>query len=136
MNYLSGSQRSRWGAGRALTGGVLSISDINHRQLYRLPWSATDNVISWLEPTKQCNISCDGCYSANVKGSHKSLDQIRADLDVFERFRTTDAVSIAGGDPLTHPAMDPGLRAVARRWGPSCCAAPGVCSGRCTSSPS
>ena len=115
MNYLSGSQRSRWGAGRALTGGVLSISDINHRQLYRLPWSATDNVISWLEPTKQCNISCDGCYSANVKGSHKSLDQIRADLDVFERFRTTDAVSIAGGDPLTHPQLAEVVGLIAER---------------------
>jgi len=115
MNYLSGSQRSRWGAGRALTGGVLSILDINHRQLYRLPWSATDNVISWLEPTKQCNISCDGCYSANVKGSHKSLDQIRADLDVFERFRTTDAVSIAGGDPLTHPQLAEVVGLIAER---------------------
>ena len=88
-----------------------TISAVDHRQLYRLPWSATDNVIAWLEPTKQCNISCDGCYSANVAGSHKSLDQIRADLDVFERLRRTDAVSIAGGDPLTHPSSP--------RWSPS-----------------
>jgi hypothetical protein len=93
----------------------LTISGLDHRQLYRLPWSLTDNVIAWLEPTKQCNISCDGCYSANVNGSHKSLDQIRADLDLFQRFRKTDAVSIAGGDPLTHPELAEVVALVAER---------------------
>lgn len=89
--------------------------DLDHRKLYRLPWNLTDNVIAWLEPTKQCNIACDGCYSANRPGSHKSLDQIRADLDLFERYRKTDAVSIAGGDPLTHPQIEEVVRLVARR---------------------
>ena len=88
---------------------------LDHRKLYRLPWSLTDNVISWLEPTKQCNISCDGCYSANHAGSHKSLAQVRADLDVFERSRQTDAVSVAGGDPLTHPEIVEVVHEIARR---------------------
>jgi uncharacterized Fe-S cluster-containing radical SAM superfamily protein len=88
---------------------------IDHRELYRLPWSLTDNVISWLEPTKQCNISCDGCYSANKAGSHKSLEQVCRDLDVFERYRRTDAVSVAGGDPLTHPQIADVVREIARR---------------------
>jgi hypothetical protein len=88
---------------------------LDHRDLYRLPWSLSDNVISWLEPTKQCNIYCDGCYSANAKGSHKSLAQVAADLDVFEKYRKTDAVSIAGGDPLTHPDVVEIVRMVARR---------------------
>ena len=34
---------------------------LDHRRLYRLPWSLTDNVIAWLEPTKECNIHCEGC---------------------------------------------------------------------------
>jgi hypothetical protein len=88
---------------------------LDHRQLYRLPWSLSDNVISWLEPTKQCNIYCDGCYSANAKGSHKTLAQIAADLDVFEKYRKSDAVSIAGGDPLCHPEAVEVVRMVARR---------------------
>jgi hypothetical protein len=88
---------------------------LDHRKLYRLPWSLPDNVISWLEPTKQCNIACDGCYSANQTGSHKSLDQIRQDLDVFERYRQTDAVSITGGDPLTHPEIVEVVRIIAAR---------------------
>ncbi len=88
---------------------------LDHRRLYRLPWSLTDNVVSWLEPTKECNIHCEGCYSANAKGSHKTLDQIREDLDVFERFRQTDAVSIAGGDPLVHPQIAEVVRMIAER---------------------
>jgi len=89
--------------------------NLDHRDLYRLPWSLSDNVISWLEPTKQCNIYCDGCYSGNAKDSHKSLAQVAADLDVFEKYRKTDAVSVAGGDPLTHPEVVEIVRMIARR---------------------
>jgi MoaA/NifB/PqqE/SkfB family radical SAM enzyme len=94
---------------------ILSTNTLDHRHLYRLPWSATDNIISWLEPTKQCNIHCHGCYSENVSGSHKSLQAVAHDLDVFERYRQTDAVSIAGGDPLTHPRIVEVVRMVAQR---------------------
>jgi len=91
------------------------VDPLDHRKLYRLPWSLPDNVISWLEPTKQCNIHCEGCYSANVKDSHKTLEAIKADLDVFQRYRQTDAVSIAGGDPLTHPRIVEVVAEIARR---------------------
>lgn len=93
----------------------MPLMSLDHRKLYRLPWSLSDNVVSWLEPTKQCNIHCDGCYSANAKGSHKTLEQIRSDLDVFERYRRTDAVSVAGGDPLTHPEIVEVVREISRR---------------------
>jgi pyruvate-formate lyase-activating enzyme len=75
----------------------------DHRDLYRLPWSLSDNPIAWLEPTETCNIYCEGCYRANVKNGHKSLAKVREDLEVFRRYRNFDGVSIAGGDPLTHP---------------------------------
>jgi MoaA/NifB/PqqE/SkfB family radical SAM enzyme len=75
----------------------------DHRDLYRLPWSLSDNPIAWLEPTETCNIYCEGCYRANVKDGHKSLARVREDLEVFRRNRNFDGVSIAGGDPLTHP---------------------------------
>ena len=77
----------------------------DHRSLYRLPWSFSDNPIAWLEPTATCNIYCEGCYRANIKNGHKSLDEVRDDLQVFERYRNFDGVSIAGGDPLTHPEI-------------------------------
>ena len=79
-----------------------NVAGLDHRQLYRFPWSTSDNVISWLEPTAKCNLACEGCYRENVD-SHKSLKEVREDLDVFNRYRTFDGVSIAGGDPLLHP---------------------------------
>ncbi len=86
---------------------------LDHRTLYRLPWSLSDNPIAWLEPTQACNLACDGCYRENVK-QHKSLDEVQADLDVFDRLRTYDGVSIAGGDPLMHPQIIEIVRMIAR----------------------
>lgn len=75
---------------------------LNHLDYYRLPWNFTDNSISWLEPTAKCNLACDGCYRKN-ENNHKSLEVIKQELDTFTRLRKCDGVSIAGGDPLTHP---------------------------------
>ena len=58
---------------------------VDHKDLYRFPWTLTDNAISWLEPTAECNLQCDGCYRENIKGAHKSLDQVKSDLDVFQK---------------------------------------------------
>lgn len=92
---------------------------LDHRQLYRMPWSLTDNVIAWLEPTSHCNLACEGCYRTNVK-THKSLDEVNADLDVFAQHRTFDSVSIAGGDPLMHPRIVDIVRLVAKcGWKPT-----------------
>lgn len=91
---------------------------LDHRTLYRLPWSAADNVIAWLEPTAKCNLSCEGCYRENV-AEHKSLAQVQADLDLFRRQRVFDGVSIAGGDPLMHPEIVEIVRLVATQgWKP------------------
>jgi hypothetical protein len=78
---------------------------LDHRQLYRLPWSLPDNSISWLEPTAACNLACLGCYRANDPKAHKSLELIDHEPDLFTRLRTVDGMSIAGGDPLCHPEI-------------------------------
>jgi MoaA/NifB/PqqE/SkfB family radical SAM enzyme len=78
---------------------------LNHLDYYRLPWNLADNIISWLEPTSKCNLACLGCYRKNELDSHKTLDEIREELEVFHRNRNTDSVSIAGGDPLLHPQI-------------------------------
>ncbi len=80
-------------------------SVIDHRYLYRLPWTLPDNAIVWLEPTSACNLACDGCYRENVPNSHKTLNEVREELKTFRRLRTADGVSIAGGDPLMHPQI-------------------------------
>lgn len=87
---------------------------LDHRSLYRLPWTLPDNAISWLEPTSACNLACDGCYRENVSGSHKSLSLIREELDAFIRLRRCDGVSIAGGDPLMHPEIVEIVRMIAK----------------------
>ena len=79
---------------------------VNHSDLYRLPWTLPDNAINWLEPTSMCNLYCDGCYRKNAADSHKPLELIQRELDTFRRLRKTDGVSIAGGDPLTHPQIE------------------------------
>jgi len=96
------------------------MSTLDPTRLFRLPWNLADNSISWLEITQACNIYCDGCYRENIPGQHKSLSEIRHDLDVFSSLRRADGISIAGGDPLVHPDIveivrdihDRGLKAI------------------------
>ncbi|MFP4543413.1 MAG: radical SAM protein [Candidatus Kapaibacterium sp.] len=93
--------------------------DFSPETLYRLPWNFADNAISWLEPTSKCNLYCDGCYRENKPQSHKPLDVIDHELDVFQKNRKTDGVSIAGGEPLTHPDIVEIVRMVKKRgWKP------------------
>ncbi|HUI31601.1 MAG TPA: radical SAM protein [Candidatus Acidoferrales bacterium] len=88
---------------------------VDHRQLYRLPWTLPDNAIAWLEPTSQCNLACDGCYRENVVSSHKPLELVKSEIDTFARLRNTDGISIAGGDPLMHPQIIDIVKEVAAR---------------------
>lgn len=81
------------------------VEELDPTNYYRLPWTLTDNVLAWLEPTKRCNLYCEGCYSRNDPESDKSLDQVRSDLEVFVKNRKVDSISIAGGDPLVHPEV-------------------------------
>jgi|WetSurMetagenome_2_1015567.scaffolds.fasta_scaffold104024_2 hypothetical protein len=87
---------------------------LDHNQYYRLPWNLPDNAISWLEVTKACNLYCEGCYRENEPGGHKSLEDIKSDLAVFRKYRKTDGVSIAGGDPLVHPDIVEIVRLIAQ----------------------
>jgi hypothetical protein len=86
---------------------------LDHNAYYRLPWNLPDNAISWLEITKACNLHCEGCYRENDPKGHKSLDAIKRDLAIFRKYRKTDGVSIAGGDPLVHPEIVEIVRLVA-----------------------
>jgi len=80
-------------------------AQLNHLDYYRLPWNFPDNGISWLEPTTDCNLRCEGCYRDPHGHGHKSLEDVRADLEVFKRMRKSDCMSIAGGDPLVYPQI-------------------------------
>ena len=83
----------------------MNTTTIDHNDLYRFPWTLADNAISWLEPTSECNLQCDGCYRENRKDAHKPFDEVMSDLDVFQAQRKSDCISIAGGDPLLYPQI-------------------------------
>ena len=81
-----------------------AVAELSPRDYYRMPWSLTDNAISWLEVTDDCNLECEGCYRPHIK-NHKSLAQIADELAVFKAKRKSDCMSLAGGDPLVHPEI-------------------------------
>ena len=87
------------------SGGNVENSVIDFQSLYRLPWNLADNGVTWLEPTAQCNLNCYGCYRKNIKDSHKSLEEVKHELDFIQSKRKTDCISIAGGDPLVYPQI-------------------------------
>jgi MoaA/NifB/PqqE/SkfB family radical SAM enzyme len=78
---------------------------IDTAQLFRLPWTSADNAMTWLEPTRQCNMQCDACFHTNDPKSAKTIEQIKHEMDVMMKLRKCDAMLIAGGEPLTHPKI-------------------------------
>jgi hypothetical protein len=61
--------------------------------------------MTWLEPTRKCNIVCDACFAENDPRSHKPLPQIRHEMETMLALRRCDAMLIAGGEPLTYPGI-------------------------------
>ncbi|MBI4510460.1 MAG: radical SAM protein [Deltaproteobacteria bacterium] len=89
-----------------MTSSSRAVADpLDHGSLYRMPWSLTDNAMSWLEITTRCNITCIGCYRDPRKDGHKSLEEIREELETFKKLRKSEGMSLAGGDPLVHPRV-------------------------------
>lgn len=78
---------------------------VDPQSLFRLPWTMSDNAMTWLEPTRHCNITCDACFHENDRSSQKSLEQIDLELRTLLRLRRCDAMLIGGGEPLTHPQI-------------------------------
>lgn len=76
--------------------------DVQTRDLYRLPWSVSDNPIGWLEITDKCNIVCKGCYREEMEG-HRPLAVLKDEVRKLKELRNPDSICIAGGEPLLHP---------------------------------
>jgi hypothetical protein len=75
---------------------------LDKRDMYRMPWSLTDNPIGWLEVTDICNINCKGCYRSTLEG-HRPLADLKDEIRKFKELRNCDSISIAGGEPLLYP---------------------------------
>jgi hypothetical protein len=89
-------------------------NEVDPLTLFRMPWSASDNAMTWLEPTRRCNITCDACFATNDPQSEKSLSRIEDEVQAMRRLRRSDGMFIAGGEPLTHPQIVEVVRIVKR----------------------
>ncbi len=79
--------------------------DIDPSNLYRMPWTSSDNAFSWLEITRRCNLCCCYCYQKNRPGSDKDMAQAESDLQALRRLRICDTMFVSGGEPLLHPRL-------------------------------
>jgi len=75
---------------------------ISRDNLYRFPWSKTDNAGGWVEVTDKCNLECTGCYRHRIEG-HRSLEVIKKDIDDVIQYTNCDSICIAGGEPFYYP---------------------------------
>lgn len=91
--------------------GQKTMGHIDYTTLYRLPFSKNDNFNGWIEITTRCNITCPGCYrlcnQPGRKGEHKSLEDIKHEIQELKRIRNCSMISISGGEPLLHPDIGP-----------------------------
>ena len=98
---------------------TVKTPSLNPLDYYRLPWSLTDNAVTWFEVTSQCNLACEGCYHENILNGHKTLSQVDEELLVYKSLRKSDCMSIAGGEPLVHPDIVEIVRRIKRGgWKP------------------
>jgi len=65
----------------------------NTEGLYRMPWTMSDNVSTWLEITRGCDISCEYCIQGHECVDNKTLDQV-----------TFEADSLGGPRSRMHPS--------------------------------
>jgi hypothetical protein len=57
-----------------------------------------------LEPNRTCNIQCRSCYNLN-RSFVKSLDTVKAEIDLLTEKRKLQVLSILGGEPTLHPQL-------------------------------
>jgi pyruvate-formate lyase-activating enzyme len=92
------------------------MEQIQTLNLYRMPWSMSDNPLSWIEPTRECDLSCEYCYQKNDPLNHKSLEEFEMDLKGLLSLRNFESLHIAGGEPLIHPQIVEMIKLV-RKYG-------------------
>lgn len=85
-------------------------TEINIRDLYRLPYSKNDNPNGWLEITTRCNAACPGCYRGchldENAGEHKTLEAVMEEVVRLREIRNCHTISISGGEALMHPDLN------------------------------
>ena len=97
---------------------TMKLSFLTHEAYYRLPWNLADNAITWLEPQPNA-ISTAMRLSGRGSGWAQAARGRDQRLEEINRSRTTDGISIAGGERLLYPHIVDLVRYVASQdWKP------------------
>jgi hypothetical protein len=75
---------------------------LNRKDMYRLPYSKTDNAGGWVEVTDECDLCCAGCYRQKLEG-HRRLEEVKQDILTVGKMTNCDRIAVAGGEPLVYP---------------------------------
>jgi organic radical activating enzyme len=89
--------------------------NFERKDLFRMPWSKTDNPGAWIEVTDICNFNCPGCFRKNNLEGHKSLDEIKEDILFSIKNTNCSRICISGGEPLLHPGILEVIRFIAEQ---------------------
>ncbi|MCU0371198.1 MAG: radical SAM protein [Bacteroidales bacterium] len=77
--------------------------DFKRCELFRLPWSQTDNPGAWIEVTDICNFSCPGCFRKNGLTGHRDPEEIKKEILFCREKLNCSRICISGGEPLLYP---------------------------------
>jgi pyruvate-formate lyase-activating enzyme len=74
----------------------------HHERLRPQKLSARETPHVTIEPNTTCNIRCAYCYCIE-EAVVKSLDEVKAEIDLAMTKRNLDTISLLGGEPTIHP---------------------------------
>jgi organic radical activating enzyme len=77
--------------------------NFERKDLFRFPWSTTDNPGAWIEVTDVCNLSCPGCFRKNNLTGHRPLEEIKREVVQCRDQLNCSRICISGGEPLLYP---------------------------------
>ena len=82
--------------------------------MFQIPTTESTIPPLMLEINQECNITCATCYQ-KFDGTSRSLPDLRGDLDLIQRQRRLQTVSIGGGEPTLHPRLPDIVAEIHRR---------------------
>ena len=71
-------------------------------------------IVAHIIPTRRCNLSCTYCNEFDHSSNPVALDDLRQRIDRLADLGTS-IITLSGGEPLLHPAVDEIVRHVRRR---------------------
>jgi len=77
--------------------------NFDRKDLFRFPWSRTDNPGAWIEVTDICDLNCPGCFRRNNLEGHRQLSEVKKEILMCRDQLNCSRICISGGEPLLYP---------------------------------